>query len=1024
MRGFLKGLFASLACVAISAAMASAQQRQAIVGRITERGSNTPIADANVLIVGTQRGARTDDNGAFRIPDVAPGTYTLRATRLGYSAASRLVTVGESANATADFALQSSAVQIDQVVVTATGATERKRENGNDVGIIKPGDQVSLAAEPNLTSALAAKTPGLVITQGGGTAGTSSRIRIRGANSVSLSNEPLLIVDGVRLDNSTDSFGLGVGGASISRFDDINTEDVESIEVLKGPAASALYGTAAANGVIQITTKRGAAGRTQWRMFAQYGNQWNPVKYGDNYYNVGTTPSGAVYTSQCTLDRATQGICTQGTLNQFNPAEYYNVYTTGNVKTYGLSMSGGGDATQYFISGDADRQVGAISVNTTHNYSLRANLTAHLTPKLNATFTTNYVDRNVRLPDNDNDIYGPLGNILLGKAFNCSAAGFHAGTLAPQCGTDTLSNGFYSALPSTFYIRDNSQWAKRFVGGATATWQPLSWLTGVGQAGVDMNNVFERAYFPSNVVTWVNATITNGQISEYRRQYPRYSTQGSLTATKQFRSISTSTVVGGQYLSEQLHWTFASGTNLIPGTGSLAAASANKIVNESNQTIITVGSYVREQLGFQDRLFLTASLRADENSAFGKDFKFAYYPAVSASWVMSEEPFLRDRSIFASGVLSQLRLRAAYGQSGQRPGFRQADTYLSGVAVTQAGQTELPAVVIGGTGNPELKPEISKEYEGGFDANFWGDKIGVQYTRYAKTTKDALVARVLAPSLGVSNTQFVNLGEVFNGGNELAVSATVVDRRSARFDVTLSGSTLKNRLNKLGKDIAPIIFDPQRHVEGYSLGSFWAKKILSYSDANGDGILSRSEVQVDTAITYIGPSLPTFEFSLTPTLTLFGNLKLSALLQHRGGNYVYNQTEEFRCTTSAFANCREDNDPTAPLVDQSAVIAYQKTVASGAPSHAGFIQKGDFTKVREISATFTLPQVVSNRLGMRSSSLTLAGRNLATWKKYRGADPEIQYSQQFGQGNTNFGSTDFLTQAPFRQVVARLDLGF
>ena len=1025
MRALYKGLLTALGCAVVYASAAQAQQqRPAIVGRVTERGSSTPIADANVILAGTQRGARTDENGSFRLTDLTPGTYAVRVTRLGYSAATQQVTVGESGTTTADFVLQTSAVQIDQVVVTATGATERKRENGNDVGIIKPGDKLSGAAEPNLSSAMAAKTPGLTITQGSGTAGTSAKVRIRGANSVSLSNEPLLIVDGVRLDNSTDSFGPGVGGASVSRFDDINPEDVESIEVLKGPAASALYGTAAANGVIQITTKRGAAGRTQWRTFAQYGNQWNPVKYGDNYYNVGTTPTGGAYNSTCTMDRATQGTCVQGTVAHFNPADYYNVYKTGNIKTYGMSVSGGSDASQYFVSGDADRQVGAISVNTTHNYSLRANLTTQLTPKLNATFTTNYIDRNVRLPDNDNDIYGPLGNILLGHAFNCSAAAFHAGTLAPQCGTDTLSNGFYSALPSTFYIRDNSQWAKRFVGGATATWQPYSWLTGVGQAGVDMDNLFDRAYFPSNVVTWVNASITNGSISEYRRQYPRYSSQGSFTATHQFGSISTSTVVGGQYLNEQLHWTFASGTNLIPGTGSLAAASANKSVNESNQTIITVGSYAREQLGFADRLFITASIRADENSAFGKDFKLAYYPALSASWVVSEEPFLRNKSLFSSGVLSQLRLRAAYGQSGQRPGFRQADTYLSGAAVTQAGQSELPAVVIGGTGNVELKPEISTEYEGGFDVNFWQDKIGVQYTHYSKTTRDALIARVLAPSLGVSNTQFVNLGRVFNGGNELALNASILDTRRAKLDLTLAGSTLKNRLDKLGKGIAPIIFDPQRHVEKYSLGGFWAKKILSYSDANHDGILSRSEVQVDTAITYVGPSLPKFEFSLTPTLTLFGNLKLAALVQHRGGNYIYNQTEEFRCTTSAFANCREDNDPTAPLVDQAAVIAYQKTVPSGAPSHAGFIQKGDFTKLREISATYTLPQLVSNRLGLRSSSVTLAGRNLATWSPYRGADPEIQYQQQSSYGNTNFGAIDFLTQAPFRQVVMRLDLGF
>ncbi len=1019
MRGSLKGLLAPIACVAIFAAAAGAQ-RPAIVGHVTERGTNAPIADANVVVAGTQRGTRTDQAGAFRILDLRPGTYTIRVTRLGYSASSRQVVFSGSSNVTEDFSLQTSAVQIDQVVVTATGATERKRENGNDVDVIKPGNTVSIAAQPTMSAVLSAKTPGLTITQGGGTAGTSSRIRIRGANSVSLSNEPLLIVDGVRMDNSTDSFGLGVGGASISRFDDIAPDDIESIEVLKGPAASALYGTAAANGVIQITTKRGAAGATQWRVYGQYGNQWNPVHYEDNYYNVGTTPTGAVYNSQCTNDRATQGICTQGTLAHFNPAEYYNVYTTGNIKSYGLSMSGGGDQAQYYVAGDADRQVGAISINHTHNYSVRANITSQLTPKLNATFTSNYVDRDVRLPDNDNDIYGPLGNILLGRAFNCSAASFHAGTLAAQCRGDTLSDGFYSAIPSTFFIRNNEQYAKRFVGGATATWQPLAWLTGVGQAGMDMNNIYEQSFTPSNVVTWVNASLLNGFVGEYRRQLPRYSTQGSFTANHNFSNLSTSTVVGGQYVSEQLHYTYASGDHLIPGTASLTAATANKSVSESNQTIITVGSYAREQLGWNDRLFVTASMRADENSAFGKDFKLAYYPAVSASWVVSEEPFMREKSLISNGWLSQLRLRGAYGQSGQRPGFRQADTYLNGAAVSQAGGSELPAVVIGGTGNAQLKPEISTEYEGGFDAEFFANRVGLQFTHYSKTTKDALIARVLAPSLGVSSTQFVNLGEVFNGGNELSLNATAFDTRRAKLDLTLSGSTLKNNLNKLGVGIAPIIFDPQRHQQGYPLGAFFAPRILSAVDANHDGILSRSEVTVDSVASYIGPSIPTFEYSFTPTLTLMKNLRLSALLQHRGGNYVYNQTQEFRCTTSAFANCAAVDDPHAPLVDQEAAIAYIK-----AGSHAGYIQKGDFTKLREISGTITLPQAMASRMGFKSASLTAAGRNLALWKSgYRGADPEVNYSQQAGYGNTNFGATDFLTQVPFRQFVMRLDLGF
>ncbi|HVZ78231.1 MAG TPA: carboxypeptidase regulatory-like domain-containing protein, partial [Gemmatimonadaceae bacterium] len=225
-------MLTSLLCSALFAVAASAQQPSAIVGHVTDKASNQPVSDANVTIVGTPRGARTGENGAYRIPNVTPGTYTVRVNRLGYGAVSQQVTVPAGGEVTADFQLVAATTRLEEVMVTATGATERKRENGNDVGLISPGKDVNLAATPDLTSVLAARTAGLTITQSMGTAGTSSRIRIRGANSVSLGNEPLLIIDGVRAENSTNASSLGVGGATTSRFDDLNPDDIESIEVL------------------------------------------------------------------------------------------------------------------------------------------------------------------------------------------------------------------------------------------------------------------------------------------------------------------------------------------------------------------------------------------------------------------------------------------------------------------------------------------------------------------------------------------------------------------------------------------------------------------------------------------------------------------------------------------------------------------------------------------------------------------------------------------------------------------------
>ncbi|HEY4303857.1 MAG TPA: SusC/RagA family TonB-linked outer membrane protein [Gemmatimonadaceae bacterium] len=1011
-------LCAILVCSASFAGGAVAQQpRATISGRVAEGGTQTPLSDASVVIVGTQRGARTDARGQYRIGDLAPGAYTLRVTRLGYSAATRALSITGTEAATADFTLQSAAVQIDEVLVTATGATERKRENGNDVGIIKPGDKVDLAATPTLTQALQGQEAGLTITSGSGTAGASSRIRIRGANSISLSNDPLIIVDGVRVDNNTSGSASLVGGQVISRFDDINPEEVESIEVLKGPAASALYGTAAANGVLQITTKRGHAGRTSWRAYADYGRMWDPTQYPDNYYVFGTnSTTHAVYNGSCTLDARSRSLCTADSSFTFNPLQHYNVLGTGNQVDYGLSAAGGADVAQYYVSGDIQRAQGIVDPNKTHNVSLRANINAQLRSNLTATFTANYIDRHVALPINDNNIYGVVPNGILGHAFDCSAGA--TGGAKTFCGADTVSRGFYSRVPSTFYFQTNQQTINRFIGGTNVTWQPLSWLTALVVGGLDIDNSDEASITPSNVVTDINSTLAQGSVTEYRRQVPDYSVSATLTAKHAFTStLFSNTSVGSQYVNEQSHYEYGFGRNLVPGTLSLAGATAGASVSDNNQTVITLGEYGSEQLAWRDRLFLTGGVRADRNSAFGTQVSWAYYPSASLSWVVSDESFMRDH---VPSWVDQVRLRTAYGQSGQRPAFRQAETYLNSSSVA-SGSTEVPAVVIGGTGNQDLKPEISIEDEAGFDASFFGNRLGLEYTHYHKITRDALVAAVLAPSLGVSASQYVNLGRNLNSGNELTLRWKAFDfARGPALDFTFAGSTNSNKLLSLGqdatgKDLPSIIFNPQRFAKGYSLGGYFQQK-YNYNDANGDGIISRSEVTLNpdtsTAAEYLGSVLPTRTLSVTPNLT-YKSIHLSALVDARGGNKLFNYTEAFRCTTSAFQNCKAVSDPSSSLSEQARAIAYQ-TYAT----YAGYIEPAGFTKLRVVSLGLNLPSALLQHSGFSAGTVTLSGHNLKTWTNYSGYDPELNGLQ------SNFTTQDFLTQPPVRTWTVRLDFNF
>jgi len=293
-----------------------AQDAGTITGVVVDAGSRVPIPSAQVQIVGTTRGVVTGEDGRFRIAGVRPGTYQVRVLRLGYQGSSQTVTVTSGGNNELSFALPQAAVSLEQVVTTATGEGERKREIGSAVATMQPAIAQITAAQ-NVSQLITGKVAGIDVQQAGGTVGSGSRIRIRGATSLSLTNEPLIVVDGIRFNNSvansttTGSTTIGVGGQVPSRFNDINPDDIETIEILKGPAAAAQYGTAAANGVIQVTTKRGRSGKARWTTYAEGGTIKDVTDYPANYLRTTatSTATSAPFTgTRCPLNSKPQGL--------------------------------------------------------------------------------------------------------------------------------------------------------------------------------------------------------------------------------------------------------------------------------------------------------------------------------------------------------------------------------------------------------------------------------------------------------------------------------------------------------------------------------------------------------------------------------------------------------------------------------------------------------------------------------------------------------------------------------------------
>jgi hypothetical protein len=447
----------------------------------------------------------------------------------------------------------------------------------------------------------------------------------------------------------------------------------------------------------------------------------------------------------------------------------------------------------------------------------------------------------------------------------------------------------------------------------------------------------------------------------------------------------------------------------------------------------TIGAFFRQEFAFHDRLFLSASVRGDNNS--GLNTGVVYYPSASASWVVSEEPFFPRLSF-----LSNLRVRLAAGASGLRPRFGQADTYYGAVPVQRAGG-EVGAVTLSSTGNPDLKPERTSEIEGGLDAGFFNDRVSVDFTAFNKHSTDALVSVPLAPSAGLTASTFRNLGRVSNWGTEYGLNVVAVDRRNVRLNARVAGSTLHNRIDDLGDSIAPIRLNrgEQFHRQGFPTGAYFATP-YKFNDANNDGKISTSEVTVDSSrflvvphtgvpvagrsldtlnVAFFGPSLPTNTQTFSADLTVFRNITLTTLFERRAGMRQLNETEFFRCRSgdAGLGLCSARANPDASLEDQARWVAAGLTI--GTP--AGYIEDGTFVKWREMSVRLGAPESWGRRYpAIKGASLTFSGRNLKTWTDYSGLDPEINETG----ANSQFNQGEFNTQPPVRYYTVRLDLSF
>jgi TonB-linked SusC/RagA family outer membrane protein len=1019
-RIFRLGTIAFIAALLPAAVRAQAATTGTIGGQVMS-AEGQAIVGAQVSVVGTMRVAVTDQQGRYTINAVPVGAQRVRARMLGYAPSDQPATVTAGSTTAVNFQLTQSALQVGAIVITATGIEQQQREIGSSIGVIDMAE-VPMAAITNTAQLIQGRVAGAVVLPSSGVSGTGSRIRIRGNNSMSLSNAPLIIVDGVRVESSENSLGFGVGGQAPSRLNDLNPEDIETVEVLKGPSASALYGTAAANGVIQVTTRKGKAGAPALRVWSEFGHLDQTATFPVNTYATGptvtaTNPNRGI--DRCDIVRLAIGRTPTGTqvgctgITQtytFSPLTdtATNPFQYGRRSSMGASMSGGSEVATYYVSGGVERESGVLPQNQVRRNRVQANSSGHFGPAFKVSSTISYLDNNTELPISDNASFGILPMGLYGSA---------------QPAAIETQKGFQSD-PQFFYDWKTTQKYSRLTGSMNGDYRPLSWLSANATIGLDRYGREEVNRLPRNTAYTVFGSVyTHGFIQDFTYDIWDLTTNASATANARITNdLASTTAVGTSYLRERFHQIYAFGADLTPGVEtSLAGAASDFDAGEANAVNATVSAYVQQQFSWRDRLFFNGAARGDQNTAFGTNIGWIWYPSVSGSWIVSDESFFPKPK-----GLDMLRLRAAYGQSGLRPGPTDAlQSFGSSVAAVAGagGIADAPAIVFGSIGNPELKPERSSELEAGFETSWVGNRVGLDFSYFSKHSTNALVSKPLPLSIGSSGSRFENLGRVDNTGYEITLRTLPIRTRSMTWELNFAGSTTKNELVDIGRDaqgnkIKPIIFGftalSQRHQEGYPLGTYFSFPIDSFADKNADGLLSPSEVFVnrDTVKAYGNP-FPKRELTTTTNLTFRDWLKVYALLGYSGGHQLFNFTHANRCDV-AVSNCAELYDKTTPLATQANIVAMRQYGAYG-----GFVEDADFFKLREVALTFGLPRRFASRIRANALSLTLAGRNLKTWTDYTGLDPEVS-----SQGQANFTTVELGTLPPNRMFMIRFDANF
>jgi TonB-linked SusC/RagA family outer membrane protein len=955
--------------------------------RVAAEDTGAPLAAAQVTLPGTNLGGLTGSDGRLTIEGVRAGEVQIQVQRLGYATATRTVTVASGETVTVNFSLRQQALGLDAIVVTGTPGEQQARSLGNTVGRIQASELQRVAPQANLETMLSGTVPGMNVAAGGGAIGGGSNIRIRGAGSIALSSQPLIYIDGVRANSAGpgQDVTLGVGNSRPpSRLNDLSPEMIESIEVIKGPAAATLYGTEASNGVINIITKQGAAGDPIFTLTTKVGQNWypDPKKHWPGSYFTcrgtgthGCTPGEVVYANVFWEDYVNLGL------------DHFRVGTPWGVAG---SVAGGTDRLRYNFLLDWDRDEAPMPTNQQDRLSARANLNWLPREDLTVSFGLGVI-RSELLSSTSNQ---PA--VVTGFHWSCPGAGCERGTGLPNA-LDGPFRGYIAYLPDMYeeYLRAGQD-VNRNTYSLTLLHRPTDWFSQRLILGIDHTET-QGWRTHRHTQGKVGISFRDGARNVEYRTTQNLSIDYSLTGTWNARpDLSFATSTGIQHYDRTSEWLVGNGTVFAVPALRTISAGTNQSTSDGFIANKTIGMYVQEQMSWQNRLFLTAAVRGDDNSAFGSDFNFVVYPKFSASWVASEEAFLQDVD-----WLSSLRFRTAWGRAGQQPDqFAAVQLYQPVVGFAGTGGVTPQTL-----GNPGVEPEVGEELELGFDLGVLGDRLGVEFTYYNQRRRKALIEVPVKPSTGFPGFQLQNIGEIQNQGLEVGVEWDAYRGRDVSLQVSTSVHFNRNEVKDLGGlEQIPVFgqnastgWSGQRHIEGFPIGSIFLPRVVSAQiEGQGQGaravnIMCESGpiVRPGTRLTrgggpavpctaedapevYMGTTIPTREATLNATLALPRNVQFFANFDYAGGHMMIDGITAAAHTF--FRNTKAIHERTDPIL-----LGYDALGAVGS-NQPGLFDPSQVT-LRNVSLAYTIPQGFTDNLGADRITVTFSGQNL--WRVWR-----------------------------------------